>query len=158
LLAFGEKPWSWAAIATVAGSVMSYGASAAARRGEVHVTEFDRDRVRRSGVGDDDPARTEQVEVVVDRARGALGRVHRQPGLEVAPDRVRGVEAAHEIAVQVDRPPGLAGPGDAGPGDARCRGQDELDRVLHRLRRVVQERVHRPRADIDREDPLVGHA
>jgi hypothetical protein len=41
--------------------------------------------------------------------------------------------------------------------DRRRGRQDELDGVLHGLRGVIEEDVHRARADVDREDAIVGH-
>src|SRR6185295_8471865 len=36
-------------------------------------------------------------------------------------------------------------------------GEHQLNGVLHRLRGVVEEDVHRARADVDRQDAIVGH-
>jgi hypothetical protein len=75
----------------------------------------------------------------------------------MAPDRVRRVITAHEVAVEEDIAAGLPRGRDLPAGDRGRGRKDELDGVLHGLRGVVQEDVHRARADVDREDAIVGH-
>ena len=75
----------------------------------------------------------------------------------MSPDGVRRVIAAHQVAVQEHRVSGASRAFDAATDDRRRRGQHELHRVLHRLRGIVKEHVHRPRTDIDGEDARIGH-
>ena len=129
----------------------------AGEAGEIEVAQLDGDRILRRVVGDDDAAAAQQIEVVVDRACRALGGVDAEARLEVAPDGVRRVIAAHEVAVEEDVAACVARGGDLFAGDRGRGRQDELDGVLHRLRGVVEKDVHRARADVDREDAIVGH-
>ncbi len=128
----------------------------ARERAEVDVAQLDRQCAIRRRFDDAHPLALEELAIVVDgRGRGRRG-VHGEPGLEMAPHRVRRVVAAHEVAVQEHIALRQARRRDAPPHDRRRRRQHELDRVLHRLGRVVDEHVHRARADVDGEDALVA--
>ena len=55
----------------------------------------------------------------MDRAGRALGRVDMEAGLKMAPDRVRRVVTAHQVAVEEDVAAGLARGRDPVAGDRR---------------------------------------
>jgi hypothetical protein len=125
---------------------------------EVEVAQLDRHRAVGRAIGDENAAAAQEIEIVVDRPCRQLGGVDAETGLEVTPYGVRRVIAAHQVAVEEHVAPGFARGGDLPTGDRRRGGQDELDGVFHGLRGVVEEHIHRARADIDREDAIVGHA